>query len=79
MAGETKKTASKTAKKVGPRKHNPTIDRKHGNKPAGKGTKSQTDKTKKAGLETGAKKLKRNVKKTSPPKKIKEKQKESAV
>jgi hypothetical protein len=54
-----KKTAAKTAKKTGPGKHNPTIDRKHGNKPAGKGTKSQEDKAQKAGLSTGAKKLKR--------------------
>jgi hypothetical protein len=71
MAGETKKTASKKAVKSVPRKPNTTVDKKkNAGKPAGKDTKSKTNKEKKAGLNTGAKKLKRNVnsKKLSPRK-----------
>jgi hypothetical protein len=72
MVSEKKKTAAKKVVKKGSRKPNPTTDKKQKSaKPAGKGTKSQTDKAKKAGVKTAAKKLNRNTdsKEKSPPKK----------
>jgi hypothetical protein len=70
MVATSKKTAPKKAARKTARKANPGTGKKQDRVPAGKGSRSQTDKQKKAGTGTGSKQLAGNSSRRTSPKKL---------